>query len=43
MRFTKEYLEYVKYQALTNNTKLYFGPNIPHYFNAIVSSADTVN
>ena len=27
-----EFLELMWYQAITSNTKLYFGPNIPNFF-----------
>lgn len=29
---TPEYLELMRYQAVTANTKLYFGPDIPSLF-----------
>ncbi len=33
--FTKEYLELARLQALTNKTKIYFGPSVPAYFGAL--------
>ena len=32
LKLTPEYLEMLRYQALTTNTKLYFGPDIPRLF-----------
>ena len=32
MKFTPEYLEFMRYQAIAKNTKMYFGPNIPSMF-----------
>lgn len=32
LKLTPEYLEMLRYQALTTNTKLYFGPDIPKLF-----------
>ena len=32
MKLTPEYLELMRYQAITANTKLYFGPSIPSLF-----------
>eukprot|EP00123_Amoebidium_parasiticum_P011903 comp20978_c0_seq1/m.28094 comp20978_c0_seq1/g.28094 ORF comp20978_c0_seq1/g.28094 comp20978_c0_seq1/m.28094 type:complete len:322 (-) comp20978_c0_seq1:269-1234(-) len=32
LKLTPEYLELVKYQALLNNTKIFFGPSIPGMF-----------
>lgn len=32
MKLTPEYLAIVKYQALSANTKIYFGPDIPSMF-----------
>lgn len=29
---TPEYLELTKYKSLTANSKIYFGPDIPHLF-----------
>jgi hypothetical protein len=34
-RLTPEFLEYSKHAALSNNTKIFFGPDIPAYFNAM--------
>ena len=34
-KLTPEYLEHTKHQALSSNTKIYFGPSIPAYFNAL--------
>lgn len=35
-RLTPEYLELMKYQALANNTKIFFGPDIPTYFGSLL-------
>eukprot|EP00051_Salpingoeca_urceolata_P022373 m.363051 g.363051 ORF g.363051 m.363051 type:complete len:225 (+) comp19963_c0_seq17:3191-3865(+) len=32
LKLTKEYLQLAQVEALANNTKLYFGPSIPHFF-----------
>jgi len=32
LKLTKEYLEMMKYQALSNNAKIYYGNNIPNMF-----------
>lgn len=32
MKLTTEYLELKRYEAITTNTKLYFGSNIPNLF-----------
>ncbi|XP_067928103.1 erlin-1-like [Watersipora subatra] len=32
LKFTKEYLEYVRVQAIASNTKMYFGDSIPTMF-----------
>ena len=32
MKLTPEYLEVLKYQAVTTNTKVYFGTSIPDMF-----------
>ena len=42
MILTQEYLEMLKQKALTENTKIYFGSNIPNIFvdpNAMTSSS----
>ncbi|XP_022312896.2 erlin-2-B-like [Crassostrea virginica] len=43
-KLSKEYLEYVKYQAIAQNTKVYFGDKIPSMFMdpLISSTASTV-
>nr|XP_022312896.1 erlin-2-B-like [Crassostrea virginica]XP_022312897.1 erlin-2-B-like [Crassostrea virginica] len=43
-KLSKEYLEYVKYQAIAQNTKVYFGDRIPSMFMdpLISSTASTV-
>lgn len=33
-KLTPEYLKFVSITSLTNNTKLYFGENLPKYFNS---------
>lgn len=47
LTLTKEYLEMKKYEAMTTNTKIYFGNNIPNFFLDIVgpqaSSGDAHN
>ncbi len=35
MLLTKEYLELARLQALTNKTKIYFGPSVPAYYSAL--------
>ena len=32
LKLTPEFLKLMRYQAITSNTKLYFGPNIPNFF-----------
>ena len=32
LKLTPSYLELVRYQSVTANTKLYFGPSIPNLF-----------
>ena len=32
LKLTAEYLELVRYQSISSNTKLYFGPSIPSLF-----------
>jgi hypothetical protein len=32
MLFTPEFLELKRYEALSSNQKIYFGPDIPHTF-----------
>ena len=32
LKLTPKFLELMRYQAITSNTKLYFGPNIPNFF-----------
>ena len=32
LKLTLEFLKLMRYQAITSNTKLYFGPNIPNFF-----------
>ena len=32
LKLTREYLELMKYQSIANNTKIYFGPDIPSVF-----------
>ena len=32
LKLTPQYLELMRYKAITSNTKLYFGPNIPNLF-----------
>jgi regulator of protease activity HflC (stomatin/prohibitin superfamily) len=36
LKLTPEYLEMVKYQSIANNSKVYFGPDIPSYFGAML-------
>jgi len=35
LRLTKEFLDLERIHSLTKTTKIYFGPDIPSYFNAI--------
>eukprot|EP00041_Stephanoeca_diplocostata_P020319 m.452608 g.452608 ORF g.452608 m.452608 type:complete len:338 (-) comp21542_c0_seq11:2275-3288(-) len=35
LRLTPEFLEYSKIQSLSQNTMIYFGPDIPQYFNSL--------
>ena len=42
MKLTPEYLEYMRYQAITSNTKLYFGPSIPSLFLREKDSSESV-
>lgn len=32
VKLTKEYLEFMKYEAIAKNTKIYFGESIPKMF-----------
>ena len=32
LKHTPEFMELARYQAMTTNTKFYFGPNIPSFF-----------
>lgn len=32
LKLSREFLELERYRALTNNLKIYFGPNIPSMF-----------
>jgi hypothetical protein len=37
--FTSEYLELKRYESLSSNQKIYFGPDIPHTFVTTASEA----
>merc|ERR1711935_475163 len=36
-KLTPAYLEYSRYQSLSNNTKIFFGPDIPTYFGSMLT------
>ena len=40
LKLTPEFLELVRYQSISGNSKLYFGPNIPSMFLRESSSTD---
>jgi len=42
LKLTPEYLDYIKYQAIAQNTKIYFGNQIPSMFYDSFSAASTI-
>jgi erlin len=42
-KFTPEFLEFMRYQAIAQNTKIYFGNKIPDIFMETQSSTNTAN
>ena len=42
LKLTPEYLEQIKYNSISSNTKIFFGPNIPSVFlDSIMFTAKT--
>lgn len=40
-KLTPAYLQYSMYQSLSNNTKLFFGPDIPTYLGSLLTEPTT--
>eukprot|EP00126_Sphaerothecum_destruens_P004163 Sdes_comp18032_c0_seq6m7354 len=43
LQLTKEYLELKRYQAITKNLKIYFGPSIPNIFHLSQASSSAAH